>query len=111
MRPPQRRLLIQQHIHLDPNAIACMICRHSLQTGHNRGEAVGQVQYLAVDAVINRRASEAADILKRGVGPVVDDEEGQERGANRVKPPEVCLVADDGKEEGEGVEIDVGLAV
>ena len=56
-------------------------------------------------------AGEAGDVFEAGFGPVVDDEEGEEGGADGVEPPEVELVAEEGKEEGEGIEDDVGLAV
>lgn len=56
-------------------------------------------------------AGETRDVLERGVGPVVDYEEGEEGGADGVEPPEREGVAEEGEEEGEGVEDHVCFAV
>ena len=48
---------------------------------------------------------------KHVAAPVVDDEEGKQTGAGRVKPPYMSFGADEGEEEGDGVEDDVGFAV
>lgn len=63
------------------------------------------------DAVRDGGAGEAGDVLDAGVGPVVDYEEGEEGGAEGVEPPEGEKVAEQGEEEGEGVEDDIRFAV
>lgn len=88
-----------------------MICRDPLEPGDDRCETVGQIQHLAVNSVIGGRASEAGDVLDRRLGPVVDDEKRKQSGTNRVEPPQVCFVANDGEEKGEGVEVYVSFAV
>ena len=63
------------------------------------------------DAVRDGGSRKARDVLHTRVGPVIDDEEGEEGGAEGIKPPEGEEMADEGEGEGEGVEDDVGFAV
>ena len=75
------------------------------------GETPGEEGDLFEDVGGDGGAGEAGDVFEAGFGPVVDDEEGEEGGADGVEPPEGELVADEREEEGEGVEDDVGFAV
>ncbi len=74
-------------------------------------EAPGEVGDFFEDARVDGGASEAGDVFEERFGPVVDYEEGEEGGAEGVEPPEGELVADEGEEERERVEDDVGFAV
>lgn len=107
----QRRLLIQQDIQLDPDAIASMIRCHGLVSRDDGGEAPGEKEQFALDSSGHGGAGQARDILQRGVGPVIDDVEGEQGGAEGIEPPDVGLCADEGEEERGGVEVDVGFAV
>lgn len=111
MRATQPRLLIQHDIHLDPHAIAGMIRRDGLIRVHDGGEAPGQECDLFQEVGGDGGAGEAGYVFDAGFGPVVDDEEGEEGGAEGVEPPEGEGVAEEGEEEGEGVEDYVGFAV
>ena len=111
MRPAQPRLLSQHDVQLDPDAIARMVRRDGLVGVDDGGEAPGQKGDFLEEGRGDGGAGEAGDVFEAGRGPVVDDEEGEEGGADGVEPPEGELVADEGEEEGEGVEDDVGFAV
>ena len=88
-----------------------MIRRDSFVRVDDGREAPGQEGDFLEEGGGDGGAGEAGDVLEAGFGPVVDDEEGEEGGAEGVEPPEGELVAEEGEEEGEGVEDDVGFAV
>lgn len=88
-----------------------MIGGQILEAVNNRREAVGEESQLLLEGIINGGSGEARYVFEAGAGPVVDDEEGEEGGAEGVEPPDVGFGADEGEEEGEGVEDDIGFAV
>ena len=63
------------------------------------------------ETIVDGGTGEAEYVLQTGGRPVVDDEEGEQSGAEGVQPPDFGGVADVGEDEGEGVEDDVGFAV
>ena len=63
------------------------------------------------DLIRDRGAGEPRDVLDTGVGPVVDDEKGEEGCPEGVEIPEGGVVPDQWEEEGEGVEYYVGFTV
>lgn len=111
MRPGQLGALVEQDINLDPNAIAGVIGSDALEAIDDGAEPVAQVQQLLLEVRVGGLAGQTGDVFEAGPGPVVDDEEGEEAGADGVEPPGAGLCADEGEEEGEGVEVDVGFAV
>ncbi|PQE23842.1 hypothetical protein CJF30_00008878 [Rutstroemia sp. NJR-2017a BBW] len=86
MRTLQGRAFVKQNIDFDPDAVARV-------------------------TVVDGGAREAEDVFETGGCPVVDDEEGEEAGAEGVQPPEVGGLADVGEDQGEGVEDYVGFAI
>lgn len=64
-----------------------------------------------LETIVDGGTGEAEDVFETGGCPVVDDEEGEESGAEGVEPPEIGGVADVGKDKGESIEDDVGFAV
>ena len=111
MRLAQLRVLIQHDVHLHPYAVAGVVGRDGFVPADDGREAPGEEGDFAQQAVVDGGAAEAGDVLEAGFGPVVDDEEREDGGADGVEPPEGELVSDEGEEEGEGVEVDVGFAV
>lgn len=88
-----------------------MVGRQTLEAVDEGGEAPGQVGQFLGQGVVDGQAAQPRHVLEPGRGPVVDDEEGEQAGADGVEPPDVRLGADEGEEEGGGVEDDVGFAV
>ena len=88
-----------------------MVGRDVLVGVDDGGEAPGEKGDLLEQGGRDGGAGEPGHVFEAGRGPVGDDEEGEEGGADGVEPPEGQLVADEGEEEGEGVEDDVGFAV
>ena len=111
MRPAQPRLLAQHDVQFDPDAIARMVRRDGLVGVDHGGEAPGQKGDFLEEGGRDGGAGEPGCVFEAGGGPVGYDEEGEEGGAEGVEPPEGELVAEEGEEEGEGVEDDVGFAV
>ena len=111
VRPAQPRLLAQHDVQLDPDAVAGVVRRDGLVGVDHGGEAPGQKGDFLQQGGRDGGAGEAGHVFEAGGGPVVDYEEGEEGGADGVEPPEGELVADEGEEEGQGVEDDVGFAV
>ena len=111
VRPAQPRLLAQHDVQFDPDAVAGVVRGDGLVGVDDGGEAPGQKGDFLEEGGRDGGAGEAGHVFEAGGGPVVDDEEGEEGGADGVEPPEGELVADEGEEEGEGVEDDIGFAV
>lgn len=111
VRAVQPRVRFEHDVELDPDAVAGVVRRDGLVGVDDGGEAPGEEGDLLEEGRGDGGAGEAGDVLEAGGGPVVDDEEGEEGGADGVEPPEGQLVADQGEEEGERVEDDVGFAV
>lgn len=107
----QRGSLGQQNIHLDPNPVACMIRRDAFVSVDERGKAPREKREFLLETIVDGGTGEAEYVLQTGGRPVVDDEEGEQSGAEGVQPPDFGGVADVGEDEGEGVEDDVGFAV
>lgn len=70
MRNFQWRLLIQQDIDLNPNAVASMVSLDGFIAIDQRREAPGEISKFLQDAVINRGPGEAEDIFKTGRSPL-----------------------------------------
>ena len=111
VRAIQPRPHIQHDIHLNPHSIPRMIRRDGLVGVHDGSEAPGEEGDFLEQAARDGGAGQVGDVFEAGGGPVGDYEEGEEGGADGVEPPEGELVAEEGEEEGEGVEDDVGFAV
>ena len=111
MRPAQPGPLLEHDVDFDPDAVAGVVGRDGLVGVDDGGEAPGQEGDFLQEGGGDGGAGEAEDVGEARGGPVGDDEEGEEGGADGVEPPEGELVADEGEEEGEGVEDDVGFAV
>ena len=94
MGAAQLRVLCEHDVHFDPDAVAGVVCGDGLVGVHDGGEAPGEEGDLFEEAGGDGGAGEAGDVLEAGLRPVVDDEEGEEGGADGVEPPEVELVPD-----------------
>lgn len=66
-------------------------------------EPPGEEDDLLQQPVLHRRAGQPGDVRDAGRRPVEDDEDGEQRGAERVEPPDVGLVADQREEQGQRV--------
>lgn len=64
-----------------------MVRRDGFITLHDRGEAPGQVGDFAEGARGAGGAGEAENVGEAGGGPVEDDVDGEEEGAEGVEPP------------------------
>lgn len=111
MRTVQPRPNIQHDINLDPDAVAGMVRGDGLVGVDDGRETPGEKGDFLKGAVVDGGAGEACHVGEAGRGPVVDDEEGEEGGAEGVQPPEGKSVAEEGEEQGERIEEYVGFAV
>ena len=94
VRPAQPRLLFQHDVQFDPDAVAGVVRRDGLVGVDDGGEAPGQKGDFLEEGGRDGGAREPGHVFEAGRGPVVDDEEGEEGGADGVEPPEGELVAD-----------------
>lgn len=111
MAPVQLRVLVHQTIDLDPHSITSVVRSDALESLDNRTEPVRHVHELLLQPLVGRLAGEPGHVLEAGAAPVIDDEEGEERRADGVKPPGAGLCSDKGEQQREGIEVDVRLAV
>lgn len=88
-----------------------MVCRDRFVGVHHGRKTPGEERHFLENVGGDGGAGEAGDVFETCFGPVVDYEEGEESGADGVKPPEVELMAYQWEEEGKRVEDDVGFAV
>ena len=111
MAIPQRHLLIQHDIDLHIELVTRMISLAPLDRLDALREPHCQIQQDI--AVLGRRGrtGEVTDVRRGGAGPVEDHIQRQSEPAQGVEPPELGIVADDGEDDGEGVEDDIGHRV
>ena len=88
-----------------------MVCCNRFVCVHDGGKAPGEERDLFENVGRDGGAGEAGDVFETGFGPVVDYEEGEQSGADRVEPPEVELVTNQWEKKGERVEDNIGFAV
>lgn len=88
-----------------------MVRLDALDGSDGAREAHGQVQQDVAVGRVRGRAGEVLDVRRRGAGPVEDDVQGQREAAEGVEPPDPAVVAQDGEDDAEGVEDDVGDGV
>ena len=111
VRAVQPRVLFEHDVELDPDAVAGVVRRDGLVSVDDGGEAPGEEGDFLEEVGGDGGAGEAGDVFEARRCPVVDDKDGEDGGADGVEPPEGELVADEGEEEGERVEDDIGFAV
>lgn len=105
------RVLVQEQINLDPNAVTGVVGGDALEAVNDGAESVAQVHDLLLQIGVGGLAGEARHVFETGACPVVDDEEGEQAGAYGVEPPGGGFEAYEGEEKREGVEVDVCFAV
>ena len=66
-----------------------MVCCDGFVRSDNRGETPGEEHDFFEKAVVDGGSRETDDVLKGRFGPVVDDVEGEDGGADWVEPPDV----------------------
>lgn len=54
---------------------------------YNWGKAPSEEGNLLEKSLVNGAAGQASDVLETSICPVVDDEEGEESGADGIEPP------------------------
>ena len=82
MGAAQPRLLLEHNVQLDPDAVAGVVGRDGLVGVDDGGEAPGQEGDFLKEGGRDGGAGEAGYVGEAGGGPVGDDEEGEEGGAD-----------------------------
>jgi hypothetical protein len=107
----QWSLLIHKDVDLDTNTITRMVALHTFESFDQRRKAVRHKQHLALDTVIRRFTSKPRNIFEESACPIVDDVERKQASAQRIQPPDLELMADEGEEKGQRVEVNVCFTV
>jgi len=102
---------IHEDIELDPDTVTGVVAGDTLEAIDDGREAIGQIHEFLLQLGISRLAGETDDVFETSACPVVDDVQGQKTGACWVQPPDIGVVADQGEEQRESVEVDVGFAI
>ena len=108
---PQRHPLIQDDVDLHIQLVAGVVGLAALDGVDALGEPHRQVEQDVAVVGGGGGAGEVPDVGGGGAGPVEDDVEGEGEAAGGIEPPEPGRGADEGEDDGEGVEDDVGHGV
>lgn len=111
MAIPQGHLLIQHDIDLHIQLVARMIGLAPLDALDAPREPHRQIQQNIAVLGGRGRTGEVSDVRRGGAGPVEDHIQRQSEAAQGVEPPELGIVPDDGEDDGESVEDDIGHRV
>lgn len=111
MAIPEAHPLVQHNIHLDVQPVPRVVRRAALDPADAAGEPHRQVEEYV--ALVGRGgvAGEVQDVGAGGEGPANDDVKGEEQAAEGVEVPAVEVVTEQGKDDREEVEDDVGGGV
>lgn len=105
----QRHARVQHNVHLDEQLVACVVGAQVLDASYGGGETHCQVQQQVALVRLCGEAGQVADVVGGGLGPLEDDEEGEEEAARGVEPPNVaietnCVVSGRASRRGRGGE-------
>lgn len=103
--------LIYDDVAFDVNFITSMVCLQSLNLLDGLGKTHGQVKQNVTLVGRGSGARQVANVGRTGTAPVYDDKEGKQKAAQRVKPPNFRVEANEWKQNTEYVENDIGLGV
>lgn len=111
----QRSAGVQNNIHLDNQLVARVVGLQALDLPDGLGESHGQVKHCELSADCTdasymqhlgakrtnislvgsgRKAGEMPDMFKGGLGPVEDDDQGEDQTTEGIKPPYSGIVSD-----------------
>ena len=100
MAPIQRCIFRHENINLHADAIAGMIALDTLESFHKRRKSISHKHHLPFGTAVCCFARQSEDILETCASPVIDDEEREDCGADRIEPPDIELRTNQWKEEG-----------
>ena len=108
---PQAGALVQHDIDFHVQFVACVVSLTALNGLDRLGKPHGEIQEDVAVVGGGRGASEVFDVQGGGLGPIDDDVQAEEETAEGVEVPEFGVGADEGEDDGENVEDDVGHGV
>jgi len=111
VRSSQRRILWHEHVDLNDNPITRVVAFDRFESCHQRRKSIRHEHHFPVNAIAGCLARKSRDVLETGTSPIIDDEQGEDRRADRVKPPNVHLVSYQREEKRQCVKVYVRLAV
>jgi hypothetical protein len=94
MTIPQARVFIQHDVNLDIQLVTCVVCLKALDLLDGFRKAHGEVQEHVALICSGGCACQITDVTGGSAGPVKYDEEGEEKAAEGVEPPEFGVETD-----------------